>query len=83
MIAKPLESEVPPLNQMSSLVAWQGPQGVRYPVVLLDEGGGDPRLARDDVQELPELAVLVDEAHETGPAASRQRSTSARVALVP
>ena len=51
--------------------------------VLLDEGGGDPRLARDDVQELPELAVLVNKAHEMGPAASRHRSTVDRVALVP
>jgi len=61
----------------------QRPQSVRHPVVLLDERRGDPRVARDDADELLELQVLVDKAHPLAPASARHRSTSASVAFVP
>jgi hypothetical protein len=60
----------------------QRPQAVRDPIVLLDECGGDARLARDDREQLCEVRIVVDEAHAARVFATHL-STKASVAFVP
>ncbi len=48
-----LEPDVEPLVE-------ERPEGVRDPVVLLDEADGEPVLVGDDPEQVVEVATLVD-----------------------
>ncbi len=59
----------------------QGPQRVRDPLILLDEGDAETTLLRNDLQERFKLGVVVHEAHRAEP--SSAALTSARVRREP
>jgi hypothetical protein len=53
----------------------EGPEGVRHPVVLLDEAQRETSPFRDDAKEILELGVLVDERHRDDAESTESRST--------
>lgn len=59
--AKPFDSEVPPLNLVSSPVWCRDQRACRHPVVLLDQRRRNPGLFRDDRDQAWEVPILVDE----------------------